>query len=314
MEKAENIITSELAKQNVTDAVIAELKKNFLPLKINGIDDKEGYKKVHDARIQCRDIRVLAEKICKKGREDAIKIQKDWISKEKQVVAQVQEVELYLKKQEDDIDAQKEAIRIHQERLLKLPERKIRIKGLEEFIGDITDDQIMRFDDGQWNEVIYTAQGVKLAKQQKEIDEANALTKMKLVAEREKALYTIAGATMEIKNGIKTFSKGKVSISMTEIEALENDAWNVRFAEITTAKQETSSSDYIIASDWVKSEPVLSKADSKTTETVSDEEKLFQYALALEKVQTPIMSTEDGWAILTGALALLNDATNLLRQ
>jgi hypothetical protein len=314
MEKAENIITSELAKQNVTDAVIAELKKNFLPLKINGIDDKEGYKKVHDARIQCRDIRILAEKICKKGREDAIKIQKDWISKEKQVVAHVQEVELHLKKQEDDIDAQKEAIRIHQERLLKLPERKVRIKGLEEFIGDITDDQIMRFDDAQWNEIIYTAQGAKLAKQQKEIDEANALAKMTLVAEREKALYTIAGAAMEIKNGIKTFYKGNTSISMNEIETLENDVWNIRFAEITTAKQGISLPDYIKASEIHPNTPITSSVDPKIEEATTDEEKLFQYALALEKVPAPVMSTEDGWAILTGALALLNDATNLLRQ
>lgn len=168
-DKAENTITEELAKQNVTEAVIAKLKTDYLPLKIDGIDDKEGYKKVHGARIVCRDYRVLAEKICKAGREDAVKEQKAWIAKEKEVVAQISEVEQYLKKQEDTIDAENEAIKIRAERLLKLQGKKDQMNGLEKYLGPITDEDVLRFNDIQWNEIIVIAQGKNLQNNKKRL-------------------------------------------------------------------------------------------------------------------------------------------------
>jgi hypothetical protein len=79
-----NQIENALASENITAQVIAKLKENYFDLKINGLSDKEGFKAVEIARKECKTIRVLASKICKKGREDAIQIQKDWINKEKE--------------------------------------------------------------------------------------------------------------------------------------------------------------------------------------------------------------------------------------
>jgi hypothetical protein len=101
----EEQISNELIKNNVTESKIAELREKYLPLKINGIEDKEGYLVVKDARKDTKGWRVLAEKLCKAGREDAVAIQKAWIAKEKDITKRIGEVENYLEKQEKDYEA-----------------------------------------------------------------------------------------------------------------------------------------------------------------------------------------------------------------
>lgn len=100
----EEQISNELVKANVTEAKIAELREKYMPLKINGIEDKETYIQVKEARKDCKSWRVLAEKLCKKGREEAVAIQKAWVAKEKEVTTQIGEVEDYLEKQEKDYE------------------------------------------------------------------------------------------------------------------------------------------------------------------------------------------------------------------
>src|SRR6478735_4413174 len=101
----EERISNELVKHNVTEAIIAKLREDYLPLKIAGIEDKETYLLVKEARKKCKEIRVLAKKICVDGREDAVSIQKAWVAKEKDVTGRISEVEDYLEKQEKEYEA-----------------------------------------------------------------------------------------------------------------------------------------------------------------------------------------------------------------
>jgi len=101
----EERISNELVKHNVTEAIIAKLREDYLPLKIAGIDDKETYLLVKEARKKCKEIRVLAKKICVDGREDAVSIQKAWVAKEKDVTSRISEVEDYLERQEKDYES-----------------------------------------------------------------------------------------------------------------------------------------------------------------------------------------------------------------
>lgn len=114
-------ITTALTKANVTEQILAELN-TFKGLKINGIDDKKGYEEVYKARQKAKATRVLAVKICKKGREEAVAIQRKWVDKEKEIAGQIEEVESYLQSEEDRIDNEREqlkqeAIRKEQERI-----------------------------------------------------------------------------------------------------------------------------------------------------------------------------------------------------
>jgi len=89
----ESKIEQDLVAYNVTDAVLSSLKEKFSGLKLKSLDDKESYLEIKEAARECSKVRNLIVKCCKAGREDAVKIQKLWVAKEKEVVAKVTEVE-----------------------------------------------------------------------------------------------------------------------------------------------------------------------------------------------------------------------------
>jgi len=306
----ENPITTELAKQNITEQVIAKLKKDFMPLKINNIDDREGYKKVHDARIQCRDVRITAEKICKKGREDAIKEQKAWIAKEKEVVAQISEVEQYLKKQEDAIDSQIEAQKIRAERLLKLPGRKEQIKDLEKYFAiELPDEKIMEFDDTQWTNLVFESQTKKLTEQQKVIDDENAKKLLQRTIERENELI-VAGAVLYSDGLGKVYRKGNASATEQLIKECIPEGWSkiVEVFKNATIPETTEKS-------GLSYKPgVTDRIRPIEEKELTDEEKLWNYASTLEEVPVPEMKTEKGNETLDLAGKYLSEVLNILRK
>lgn len=89
----EKVIDTKLVQANVTDAVLSALKEKYGGMKLKSIDDKESYLEIKAAAKECGKVRTLAVKICKEGREEAVKTQKLWIAKEKEVVGKVGEVE-----------------------------------------------------------------------------------------------------------------------------------------------------------------------------------------------------------------------------
>jgi hypothetical protein len=101
----EEQISQELVKQNVTQAVISGLKEKYAHLKISGIEDKETYLLVKEGRKECKAFRVLAKKICEKGREDAVAIQKAWVKKQKEVTDEIAAIEDPLEEQERGYEA-----------------------------------------------------------------------------------------------------------------------------------------------------------------------------------------------------------------
>lgn len=105
------VIAQALMKHNVTDAIINKLKQQYGSLTIAGQEDREGYRAVKEARLDCKNLRVLAKKITTAGREQALQIQKAWVAKEKEVIARISEVEDYLQAQEDTYNEEKERIK-----------------------------------------------------------------------------------------------------------------------------------------------------------------------------------------------------------
>jgi hypothetical protein len=101
----EEQISKELVKHNVTQAVISTLQEKYGHLKINGIEDKETYLLVKDGRKECKAFRVAAKKICEKGREEAVAIQKAWVAKQKEVTDQIAAIEDPLEEQEKEYEA-----------------------------------------------------------------------------------------------------------------------------------------------------------------------------------------------------------------
>lgn len=101
----EKVIETKLVQSNVTDAVLSALKEKYGGMKLKAIDDKESYLEIKQAAKECGKVRTLAVKICKEGREEAVKTQKLWIAKEKEVVGKVAEVEDALDAEIERFDA-----------------------------------------------------------------------------------------------------------------------------------------------------------------------------------------------------------------
>jgi unconventional prefoldin RPB5 interactor 1 len=102
----DEMMETALVKANVTDAVISNLKSKYGELKLRSVDDKEKYLEIKDAKKDCAKLRNLAVRICKEGRDDANKISKKWVAKEKEVVGKIDEVESPLDAEIDRFDAE----------------------------------------------------------------------------------------------------------------------------------------------------------------------------------------------------------------
>lgn len=116
---SETLIDKELKKFNVTDSAIHELREKFMPLSISSIADKEGAKKVREARLVVKNERVKVEKMGKELRADAIKFQKAVIAEEKRIVSLLEPIETHLEQEEARIEEEKEQLRLEAERLKK---------------------------------------------------------------------------------------------------------------------------------------------------------------------------------------------------
>lgn len=104
---------TEQAIQNfsLTDTAIAELRDKYMPLKINGVDDKDGYISVRTARLDIKSKRVEVDKKRKQLTEDARKHVNAVNDYAKNIISELEKIESHLGKQESAVDDEKERIK-----------------------------------------------------------------------------------------------------------------------------------------------------------------------------------------------------------
>jgi chemotaxis protein histidine kinase CheA len=90
---------------------IENLTIKYCQLTINGLEDKEGYDRVHKARMDVRDLRVKIEKKRKELKEDSLAYGRAIDGEAKRINAMIEPIETYLADQEKAIDDEKERIR-----------------------------------------------------------------------------------------------------------------------------------------------------------------------------------------------------------
>lgn len=122
----EKVIDNTLAKSNVTKKVLNALKEKYLgddklALKeefvLKNATDKETYLIIKEERKGVRKIGIITEDLCKKGRADAISIQKLWLGKEKEILDEVAVVQ-------DKLDAQIKIFEEEEKRLAQVEEER----------------------------------------------------------------------------------------------------------------------------------------------------------------------------------------------
>lgn len=95
---------------------VGQLREQFMPLTIAGIDDKAGYKAVHAARMKVKNLRVAVEKKRKELKADALAYGKLVDSIAGEITEMIEPIEESLRIKQDAIDMEVE--RIKAEKLL----------------------------------------------------------------------------------------------------------------------------------------------------------------------------------------------------
>lgn len=336
-------IEQALTTANITDKVLAGLKE-YMPLTINGTDDKEGYEKVKAARIVCKNTRVLAEKICKKGREEAISIQKQWIAKEKEVVGQIQEVELHLKNQEDEIDKAFEQARLRGIAQMQLPNRVAKLATIGKTLPDA---ELLEMDDAKFFGVysalcethILEQQAAIKAEQDKIEAEKAAIEAQRLKDEAEKQRQADIAAAAQIakeqaeneaKAAIEKAEKEKAeAIAKAEREKIEAAASVEKDRLAAIAKAEKDKADAIAAEQkkakelaeklenerdkieqdrlqLIEDERQLKLEADRKAAMAPDKDKLLKWAEELALIQVPQLNSAETKAIAVEVKGLIN--------
>lgn len=128
-----DFITTELQKFNITDSAISELKEKYLPLGINGLEDKGGYALVRNARLHVKGLRVEVEKTRRLLKEDAIKYGRIVDAEAKRITSLLSPIESHLEAQETAIDNERENIRRQEEeaRAAKIRSRLLSLQAVK---------------------------------------------------------------------------------------------------------------------------------------------------------------------------------------
>ena len=171
----------DLAKFDPNLAALTEIADSYRSLTIAGIDDKDGYDKVHAARMDLKARRVTVEKTAKAARQKAVDFQKNVIAHEKQLIAIIEPLELSLHTMENSIDEEKERIK----RRALLPERREKCEAIG--LTLVLDDTLLSMDPERFVSWYNEQKEVYLNAKETAMREAQAkLDKEKLDAENLK--------------------------------------------------------------------------------------------------------------------------------
>lgn len=115
---------------------IARLRGEYLPLTIDGVDDKGGYVIVHEARMRVKSIRIEIEKRRKDAKAGLLEAGRKIDAAAKEITSELKPIEDHLQEQEKRIDDEKrEAKRAQaEERKRRLDERCEKLREVECFL------------------------------------------------------------------------------------------------------------------------------------------------------------------------------------
>jgi colicin import membrane protein len=101
----------ELIEWRKQDAAIAQLAEQYMPLRIEGLTDKVGFKKVHEARMVVKNTRVAVEKKRKELKADALAYGQAVDAEARRLTKLLEPIETHLQAEEDAVEAEKERLR-----------------------------------------------------------------------------------------------------------------------------------------------------------------------------------------------------------
>lgn len=325
-----------------TLANIGLLKKEYCSLKVSGIDDEQGYKIVHTAKMDMVHRRNNIKKNGLASRKDANDFCASVLRIEKRLNQEISPIEDYLISQEKIVDDEKarikaeaeakEAARI-QARIDRLFAFGCSFQGVNYFLlGKEVPQAIVKtcpdeqFDQicGEFKKLVDAENSRVEAEKAAKIEEENRLNKIRAEQEAEaKRLADIRAAqdkqAAEIKAAKDAIEAEKKRIADEEAAILKAIAdaevlENARKEAAEKARIETEERIKREAKEKEEKERKEKIAAEKKAARAPDKEKLLKFALLFEVPDNPKMATVEGKEILDVFNQNIEDAITDLRK
>lgn len=286
METAELILDEKQLKTfSPADAEIARLAEEYLPLKINGIDDKEGFIKVHEARMIVKGYRVDVEKKRKELKADALEYGRKVDAEAKRITAMLTPIEDHLSVEEQKIKDEKERIARAEEeaRQAKLNKRLEQLTAAECLLNPAT---VEAMDDTEFEAMLADA---VTAKAQRDADrkaferrlatEREAIERQRIEAEKiEAEARAEAEAERQRIESEQAEERRKLAAEREKIEAER------RAIELEKAKAEAAENARREEAERIKRE--AEEAEQRAKAEQAERERLEALRPEVEKIQT----------------------------
>ncbi len=346
IEQTEGYIETALKKYNITDAAIEKTKAEYMKLKVDDIDDKEGYQLVRTARMNIKAKRIDVEKTRKGLKEESLTFGRAVDGEAKRIISLLQPIESYLHEQEKDIDD--ERLRIKTEVETKDRERiQGRVKRLYDMgmvfngfgyqykeMKEISGEQIGDMTNEEYDKLLLDIIAIQREDEatQAEIDkkkkeEEARLAKVKAEQEAESKRLVAEKARIqkeqEAKEAVLKAESDRIEAEKQKIEdekkRLEDEKKRqaeVEKAEKTAidrAKKESDEKAKREAAEKAEKERIAKMEAELAEKMKPDNEKLTSYADKIEAVPAPELSYEQSHDVLKRAQGHIQRALLILR-
>jgi len=293
---------TEIIVFNVTDAAIQELKDKYHSLNINGIDDKDGYNAVHEARMDIKTKRTEVEKRRKKYLEGALAYQKRVNGEAKRITELLETIEATLLDKETAIDAEKDRIKAEKERASQAI-LEARVRELTTFgyvvpsgliIKDLTEDEFRLILEGA--KAKFEVEQARVAEQQRVEAEQRAKKEAQEKEERERLQRVAQEQEAERKrlDALRAEQEARDQAARREIEA-ERNRLRAEQEAIDRQKREADerAREEIKAKKEAEEKKEREAAELKRQEELRpDRETLLSIAIDVESLIKPTFKTD----------------------
>jgi septal ring factor EnvC (AmiA/AmiB activator) len=291
---------------------ISELSAEYMPLRVNGLDDAKGLKIVHAARMEVKNLRVSVEKRRKELKDESVKYGRQVDAAAKALTDLLAPIEDHLQAEEDAVENEKARIKAAAEEAKRLKLQK-RLEDMLAYGIVFKPDWAEAMTDEAW------ASELKNAKTQFEIRQAEIVAQ----AEQQKRDAEALAAERERLASIQKQQEAEAARLRAEQQKIEAEKEATRrAAELEKAKAEAAEKARVETEQRIAREAAekqaaaerkaaQEKADAEAKETArlkaeSEKpyrEKLISVAVAVEMIPIPFGTASERVALLMNQCA-----------
>jgi len=295
--------------QSVADLAIDELKRDYLPLVVSGVDDKEGCKVVNEARKHIKKLRTGLEAERKKKKAKSLEYGRNLDGEAKRLSTELVEIESHLMAQEkivtDEIARKKaEEQKIiedkHKQQIIEIIDAGAHFDGVNYVHGVLTisDADIWNFTDEQFDKTLQLIKKIEAELKEKMAEESRLIKieeekQAKIDEEKRKEQDKIAKEQEE--------AQAKIDADKKELEERE--------AKILAAEKKIE--DDKKAKEKAEKDKIDKKLrDDRAEALKTDKEKLKEFVLYLGSAAAPYVENEESRVLLNNFLSDYSDFLN----